>query len=131
VGRLPVVAPLTRLSRDDLVRILVEPTSSLVKQYQELMAMDGVNLTYSEEALTSIAEAAIQEGSGARGLRRIMEEVMLDLMFKLPSRPYLKNCVVTEERVAAALNQRKKHRSVRHGQVVLLIQDEEEGSLES
>jgi ATP-dependent Clp protease ATP-binding subunit ClpX len=128
VGRLPIVVPLTPLSRDDLVRILTEPSSSLVKQYQELMAMDGVNLSYSDESLGAIAEAAIAEGSGARGLRRIMEEVMLDLMFKLPSRSYLKNCIVTEERVRMALSQRTRRRAARQGQICMLIQnDEDEG----
>jgi ATP-dependent Clp protease ATP-binding subunit ClpX len=131
VGRLPVVVPLASLTRDDLVRILTEPTSSLVKQYQELMAMDGVNLTFSDEALGAIAEAAIGEGSGARGLRRIMEEVMLDLMFKMPSRPYLKNCIVTEERVALALSQRTRRRAARQGQICHLIQnDDSEGLLD-
>lgn len=116
VGRLPVLVPMAPLTRQELKRVLTEPPSSLVKQYQELQTLDGVALTFDDDALESIAEAAHSEGAGARSLRRILEDVMTDLMFKLPSRPYLKTCQITRERVDECLglrlrpNKRRLHR---------------------
>ncbi|MCD6521749.1 ATP-dependent Clp protease ATP-binding subunit ClpX [Candidatus Calescamantes bacterium] len=85
IGRLPVIASLHPLTREDLVRILKEPKNALVKQYQEYFRMEGVNLVFEEEALKFIAEIAMKKGAGARGLRGIMEEAMVDLMYELPS----------------------------------------------
>lgn len=97
VGRLPVVATLEELSVDDLVRILVEPKNSLVKQYQKLMEMEGVELKFTEEALRIIAEEAFRRKTGARGLRSIIEEVMIDIMYEIPSLKNVKECVITKE----------------------------------
>jgi ATP-dependent Clp protease ATP-binding subunit ClpX len=86
VGRLPVVASLQELSEDDLVRVLVEPKNCLVKQYQKLMAMEGISLTFTEPALREIARIAIKRRGGARALRTVFEGLMLDVMFEAPRR---------------------------------------------
>ncbi|MDO5730308.1 ATP-dependent Clp protease ATP-binding subunit ClpX [Corynebacterium sphenisci] len=86
IGRLPVLASVTNLDEDDLVRVLTEPKNSLVKQYQRLFAMDGVELTIDEDALHAIAEKAIARNTGARGLRGIMEEILMPVMFEVPER---------------------------------------------
>lgn len=97
VGRLPVVATLDELTVDDLVKILVEPKNSIVKQYQKLMEMEGVELKFTENALRAIAEEAVKRKTGARGLRSIIEEIMVDIMYEIPSLPDVKECVITEE----------------------------------
>jgi len=84
VGRLPVVAELSALSEDDLVRILVEPRNSMVSQYRKLLAMEGIDLKFREDALRALACQAIKRGTGARGLRSIVERMMLDIMFDAP-----------------------------------------------
>ena len=84
IGRLHMIATLNQLSREDMVRILTEPKNALVKQYKKLFAMDGVELTFEKEALEAIADLAIKRRTGARGLRSIMEEIMVDIMFDLP-----------------------------------------------
>jgi ATP-dependent Clp protease ATP-binding subunit ClpX len=84
IGRLPVIATLKELDEDDLVRVLTEPKDALIKQYQALFEMDGVKLTFEEEALRAIARKAIERGTGARGLRAILEDAMVDIMFNLP-----------------------------------------------
>ncbi len=84
IGRLHMVATLNQLNRDDMVRILTEPKNALVKQYKKLFALDGVELTFEKEALEAIADLAIKRKTGARGLRSIMEEIMVDIMFELP-----------------------------------------------
>jgi len=84
IGRLPVIATLKELSRDDLIRILTEPKDALIKQYQALFSMDNVELEFDKEALECIAYLAIKRGTGARGLRAILEDAMVDIMFKLP-----------------------------------------------
>ncbi|MCF4007509.1 ATP-dependent Clp protease ATP-binding subunit ClpX [Corynebacterium uropygiale] len=99
IGRLPVVATVSSLDRDTLVRVLTEPKNSLVKQYQELFRMDGVDLTFREEALEAIAEQAMDRGTGARGLRAIMEEVLVPVMFELPDDDTISEVVVTAEAV--------------------------------
>ena len=86
VGRLPVLTSLAPLNRDDLVKILSEPKNALTKQYQRLMAMDNVDLKFTSEALELIAEKAVQRGTGARGLRALLEELMLDVMFDAPAK---------------------------------------------
>ena len=99
VGRLPVVVTLDKLDEDALVRILTEPKNALVRQYTKLMRMDGVELEFTDEALRAIAQQAIERKSGARGLRAIIEGILLDIMFELPVRDDVKKCIVTEETV--------------------------------
>ncbi len=96
VGRLPVIAPLEELSEDDLVRILKEPKNALSKQYQHLFALENVQLHFTESAYRAIARKAIERKSGARGLRSVMEERMLDVMFDLPSEEGVTECVINE-----------------------------------
>ncbi len=95
IGRLPVIASLESLKREDLVRILTEPKNSMVKQYQALMGYDGVELVFEPEALEAVADKAIEKKIGARGLRSIMEDVMTDIMFVVPSQPGAKKVLVT------------------------------------
>ena len=98
VGRVPVIATLHKLTEQDLYRILVEPKNALVKQYAKMFEMEGVKLTFTEGALKLIAREAIERGLGARGLRAIMEEIMLDIMYELPSLAgQVKECIVNED----------------------------------
>ncbi len=94
IGRLPVITTLEELGEEELVRILVEPKNSLVKQYKKLLEMDGVELEFTEEALKEIAKEAIRRKTGARGLRAIMEEVMTDIMFEIPSMGNVKKVII-------------------------------------
>ncbi|MCO6018000.1 MULTISPECIES: ATP-dependent Clp protease ATP-binding subunit ClpX [Carnobacterium] len=102
IGRLPVMAALEKLTEDDLVHILTEPKNSLVKQYKKLFALDEVELEFKPEALKAIAKKAIERNTGARGLRSIIESIMLEIMFDLPSRPEINKCVITEETVSGS-----------------------------
>ena len=95
IGRLPVVASLDSLKRDDLVRILTEPKNAMTKQYQALMAMDSVELVYESDALEAIADKAIERKIGARGLRSVMEGVMTDVMYAVPPDPAVKKVTIT------------------------------------
>ncbi len=97
VGRLPIVVTLDGLDEDALVRILTEPRNALCKQYEALMDMDGIRLTFEEDAVREIAKQAITRKCGARGLRAIIEDAMLDTMFDLPGMPDVNECVVTRE----------------------------------
>ena len=97
LGRLPVIATLDELSAESLVRILTEPKNALVKQYQKLFEVEGVNLRLTDSALSAIADQAIKRKSGARGLRAIMEECMLDIMYEIPSISNVKECVIGED----------------------------------
>ncbi len=97
LGRLPVVATLRDLSAETLVRILVEPRNALIKQYSHLFAMENVHLRFTESALKAIAEEALKRKSGARGLRAVMENTMLEIMYDLPSRENVKECVIGED----------------------------------
>jgi ATP-dependent Clp protease ATP-binding subunit ClpX len=99
IGRLPVVASVTNLDKDSLVQILSKPKNALVKQYTRLFEMDGVELEFTEDALEAIADQAIHRGTGARGLRAIMEEVLLPVMYDIPSRDDVAKVVVTKETV--------------------------------
>ena len=99
VGRMPVITTLQSLTQNDLVRILVEPKNALTKQYQALLAMDGVQLDVSDEALLLIAQKAIDRQSGARGLRAIMEKIMTSIMFLIPSDLSIQKIVITPESV--------------------------------
>ncbi len=96
VGRLPVVAVLKELSEDDLVRVLTEPHNSMVRQYEKLMAMDDLKLTFSPAALQELARLAIMKKTGARGLRSILERVMLDIMYEAPLKKNLKECHISK-----------------------------------
>ena len=96
VGRLPIVVTLDQLDDTQLVRILTEPKNALVKQYSYLMDLDGVELKFEPEALKHIAKLAIERKSGARGLRAIVEGILMDVMFDLPSRTDVKQCIITE-----------------------------------
>lgn len=95
IGRLPIITTLQPLSEDDLVRILTEPKNALTKQYQELLAMDGVKLEFEDEALKKIAELAIKKSIGARGLRSIIEKSMQKVMFSIPDRADVKKVIIT------------------------------------
>jgi ATP-dependent Clp protease ATP-binding subunit ClpX len=97
IGRLPVIATLDELDESALVRILKEPKNALTKQYSKLFDMESVHLKFTEEALRAIARDAMKRKSGARGLRAIMENIMLDIMYDMPSQPNLKEVVITEE----------------------------------
>jgi ATP-dependent Clp protease ATP-binding subunit ClpX len=97
VGRLPVTSALDELSREDLVRVLTEPRNSIVRQYKALFKIEGVDLEYTREALESVADAALKRGTGARGLRAMMENIMTDLMYDVPEKTGLKKCVITRE----------------------------------
>ena len=97
VGRLPVVATLEQLDQDALVRILQEPKNSLVRQYTTMFEMEDVKLKFTEDALTAIASEALERKVGARGLRIILEELMLDLMYRIPSQADIQECVITDE----------------------------------
>ena len=99
IGRLPVFAALDQLTEDDLVRILTEPRNALVKQYQTLLSYDDVELEFEEDALQEIAKKAIERKTGARGLRSIIEETMLDVMFEVPSQDDVKKVRVTKAAV--------------------------------
>ena len=94
IGRLPVVSAVSPLTREMLVEILIEPKNSLVKQYQRTFALDGVELELTQDALEAVADQALLRGTGARGLRAILEEVLLDVMYDLPSRDDVSRCVV-------------------------------------
>ncbi|MBF0607674.1 MAG: ATP-dependent Clp protease ATP-binding subunit ClpX [Candidatus Magnetobacterium sp. LHC-1] len=99
VGRLPVIATLEALDENALMQILVEPKNALTKQYEQLLSFDNVRLLFKEEALRAIAKKAINKKTGARGLRAILEEVMLDVMYEIPSQEGIKECIVKEETI--------------------------------
>lgn len=99
VGRLPVMVTLEELDKDALVRILTEPKNALVKQYKELFHMDDVELEFEDAALELIAKKAIERKTGARGLRSIIEESMLDIMYEMPNRDDMEKCVITKETI--------------------------------
>jgi ATP-dependent Clp protease ATP-binding subunit ClpX len=94
-GRLPITATLNELRRDDLIRILIEPKNALTRQYEKLFELEKVKLHFPDETIEAVADCAIERDTGARGLRSILEEVMLDVMFELPSRQDVQECVIT------------------------------------
>ena len=100
VGRLPVLATLTDLDEDALVTILSEPKNALVKQYQTLFSLEDADLTFTDDALKAIAKRAIERKTGARGLRSILEDILLDTMFELPSLKNVQEVVVNEDAVS-------------------------------
>ena len=97
MGRLPVIAPLNGLRREDLVRILQEPKNALVKQYKKLLGYDEVELEFELEALDAIADKAIERNIGARGLRAVMEGMLTQIMYDIPSDPTIVKAVITKE----------------------------------
>ncbi|UUX34527.1 ATP-dependent Clp protease ATP-binding subunit ClpX [Fundicoccus culcitae] len=99
IGRLPVMASLEKLTKEDLIRILTEPKNALVKQYQKLFEIDNIELDFEQDALEAIAEKALSRETGARGLRSIIEEVMLDIMYEVPSRDDVAKIIITKENV--------------------------------
>jgi ATP-dependent Clp protease ATP-binding subunit ClpX len=100
VGRLPVIVALEDLDKDALVRILREPKNAIMKQYQKLFEIDGMELIFTDEAIMKIAELAIERGTGARGLRAIMEEVMLPISYEAPSLTNVEAVIVDEKVVS-------------------------------
>jgi ATP-dependent Clp protease ATP-binding subunit ClpX len=96
VGRLPIIVTLSALDEEALVRVLTEPRNALTKQYKKLLEMDGVDLEFKKDALRTIAQEAIRRNTGARGLRAILEDLMMDVMFDIPSREDVSKCVVTQ-----------------------------------
>ncbi len=99
VGRMPVVAALDELDEPALIKILTEPKNALMKQYQKLLSFDDVRLKFTDGALSAIAKKAVQRKTGARGLRSIIEETMLDVMYEIPSQKGIKDCLITEETI--------------------------------
>jgi ATP-dependent Clp protease ATP-binding subunit ClpX len=99
IGRVPVLAVLDALDVDALVSILVEPKNAVLKQYEQLLHLDGVTLKFDQEAIGAIAEEALKRKTGARALRSIVEEIMLDVMYEVPSRDDVKTCHITKELV--------------------------------
>lgn len=113
IGRFPIIAPLEPLDVDALIQVLTEPKNALVKQYQQLFAYDGVNLSFEQDALVEIAQQAIERETGARGLRSILEKLLRKTMFEIPSRTDVEQCIVTAE-------------TVHGGEVGLILKKEQE-----
>ncbi len=99
VGRLPIIATLRELDKDALIKIVTEPKNALTKQYKKLLELDGVELEFQREALEAIVEKAIERNTGARGLRSIIEDIMRDIMFDIPTNPKIEKCIITKETV--------------------------------
>lgn len=96
IGRLPVIVPMEQLTEEELVKVLTEPKNALIKQYAKLLSMDGVELTVNKDALIAMAREALKRGTGARGLRSILERMMLDVMYDIPSRRDVRSVTLTE-----------------------------------
>lgn len=109
VGRFPVLSALRPLTEDELVSIMTEPKNAILRQYQKLLEMEGVSLTFPEDAMREVAREALTRGSGARGIRAIIENVMLDVMYEVPSKPEIKEVVITTEMIKQTKN---KHTSL-------------------
>jgi ATP-dependent Clp protease ATP-binding subunit ClpX len=99
IGRLPVLTMLTELDEHELIHILTEPKNAIIKQYKKLLAIDGVELSFEKEALRMLAQQAIKRNTGARGLRAILEQLMLDIMYEVPQKPDMKTCRITRKMV--------------------------------
>ena len=99
IGRLPIVATLKELDKEALKKIVVEPKNALVKQYKKLLEIDGVELEFKDDALEAIVNKAIELKTGARGLRSIIEGIMTDIMFEIPSNDKITKCIITKETV--------------------------------
>src|SRR5437867_3527485 len=103
IGRLPIIVTLHHLEQQDIVRILTEPKNALVKQYQKFFSLDNVELVFQKGSLDAIAELALLRGTGARALKSIIEESLLNSMFEIPSRPEIKRCIISERSIRDAL----------------------------
>ncbi len=103
IGRLPIIVTLHHLDQQDIVRILTEPKNALVKQYQKFFSLDNVELVFQKGSLDAIAELALLRGTGARALKSIIEEALLNSMFEIPSRPEIKRCIISERSIRDAL----------------------------
>jgi ATP-dependent Clp protease ATP-binding subunit ClpX len=103
IGRLPVISAVHQLQRPDLIQILTEPKNALAKQYQRFFNYDSIELVFTDDALSEIADKALERETGARGLRSIIENALLDVMFELPSRKDVTKCVITRETIAKGL----------------------------
>ena len=108
IGRLPVITSLEPLTKEDLVKILVEPKNSITRQYEKLLAIEGVKLTFEKAALEALAQKDFEKGTGARGLRAIIEQMMVDIMFDLPSRTDVAECIITADTVESGVPVLKK-----------------------
>ncbi len=97
VGRLPILCELAELGEDDLIRVLTEPEDAITKEYALLFDKDGVKLTYEDEALREVARLAVAKKTGARGLRAILEDIMLDVMYELPDMNDVRECIITQD----------------------------------
>ncbi len=111
VGRLPVIAPLAELTEEDLVKVLTEPRNSLIKQYQTLFSIEGVELKFTDGALRALARLAKERGTGARGLRAILESLMVNVMYDVPSRQDVESCTITEAAVDGRESPRLKKKT--------------------
>jgi ATP-dependent Clp protease ATP-binding subunit ClpX len=103
IGRLPVITSVSALDRDALIQILTEPKNALTKQYQRFFGYDNIELVFTEDALWEIADKALERETGARGLRSIIENALLDVMFELPSRRDVSKCVITKETISQGI----------------------------
>src|SRR4051794_25649868 len=103
IGRLPVISAVHQLQQTDLVQILTEPKNALVKQYQRFFSYDGIELVFTDDSLVEIAQKALERETGARGLRSIIENALLDVMFELPSRKDVSKCVITRETISKGM----------------------------
>ena len=118
IGRLPIIATLEELDREALIKIATEPKNALVKQYKKLLELDGVELEFTREALEAIVDKAIERKTGARGLRSIIEEIMRDIMYDIPSNPKIEKCTITKDTVTLGkspdlvINENKKTENV-------------------
>ena len=99
IGRLPIIASLKELDKEALIKITTEPKNALVKQYKKLLQMDDVELVFEQEALEAIVDKAIERKTGARGLRSIIEDIMRDIMFDIPSNEKIEKCIITKDTV--------------------------------
>ena len=104
VGRLPVVAILDELDEAALVKILTEPKNALIKQYQKLLSFDNVRLRFTDTAIRAIAKKATERKTGARGLRAILEDIMLDVMYEIPSQKDITECLINEDTIIKKKN---------------------------
>lgn len=113
IGRVPVTVTLDKLEKEDLIRILKEPKNAIIKQYQKLLEFDNVDLEFTEEAINAIAELSFKRKTGARGLRSIMEDCMMDVMYEVPSEDNVEKCIITKEAVEKRKSQRLYIKQVR------------------
>ena len=132
VGRLPIIATLKELDREALIKIVTEPKNALTKQYKKLLELDGVELEFKKEALNAIVEKAIERNTGARGLRSIIEDIMRDIMFDIPSNPKIEKCIINEDTVnkkakpELILNEKKEEKRIKIKKRELIEQEKQD-----